>query len=111
MNRHQFLPLIRKHWTTYLPSKVKALKESGSLREAMQGAAASAEARVDDLRRQGYPDWAAEEVALKEFVYLPPEPGADEEDWEREESAELEAAYQKNPPIPKDDEEDDLPIR
>jgi hypothetical protein len=29
---------------------------------------------------EGYPPWAAEEVALKEFVYLPPEPEAGLED-------------------------------
>jgi hypothetical protein len=32
------------------------------------------------------------------FILLPPEPGAEEEDWERLELAEKEAEYRRNPP-------------
>ena len=39
MSVQELKALARKHWGTYLPSKVKALRESGDLEEALQGAA------------------------------------------------------------------------
>ena len=97
--REDILTKIRKHWKKYLPAKVKALREQGGLEESMQAAARMAQQEIERLRASGYQEHEAEEVALKEFVYLPPEPGAGLEDWEREELAELEREYQKNPPV------------
>ena len=94
--RQDILAKIRKHWTTYLPGKVAELKAEGMLEESMQGAAKLAQAEIDHLRSQGYQEHEAEEVALKEFVYLQPEEGADEEDWEREERSEMERNYLEN---------------
>lgn len=90
--------LANKHWKEWLPNKVKELKREGKLNEALQGSANLAQDQISHLMQQGYPDWAAREVALKQFILLPPEDdGLD--DWEREEIAEMEREYQKNPPV------------
>jgi len=71
----------------------------GRLEKAAHGAALMAQDQIEHLMTyRHYPEWAAEEVALKQFILLPPE-GDGLEDWEREELAELEREYRKNPPI------------
>ncbi|MNH48075.1 hypothetical protein D3C77_650210 [compost metagenome] len=45
--------------------------------------------------QQGFPQFAAEEVALSELILLKPEPAAELEPWERAELGKLEAEYQK----------------
>lgn len=46
--------------------------------------------------KAGYPEWGAEEVALKHYyILLNPEPWAEMADWERDELDQLEAEYQK----------------
>jgi len=88
-----------RHWKEWLPKKVAALRAEGRLEEAVHGAALLAQDQIEHLMTyRHYPEWAAEEVALKQFILLPPE-GDGLEDWEREELAELEREYRKNPPI------------
>lgn len=50
------------------------------------------------MSKRHYPDWAAREVALSQFILLPPE-GDGLLDWERKELAKMEREYQKNPPV------------
>jgi hypothetical protein len=90
MNAHGFTKHARKHWTTFLPTKVKELREDGQLEAALQAVGRRAQARVVELMTQGYRPHEAEEVARSELVMLPPEPGAGMEDWEIEELAKLE---------------------
>lgn len=90
---------IRRHWTTYLPQKVAELRAAGTLNEEIQGAARLAQAEIETLKKAGYQDHEAEEVALHRFVYLKPEPGAGIPKDQQAESAELERAYRANPPV------------
>jgi hypothetical protein len=92
----EFEHLIRKHWTKYLPDKVADLRASGELEESMQGAAKLAQDEVERLMKVGYQEQEAKEVALAQFVYLKPEPGAGQPAWERRELAASERAYQRN---------------
>jgi hypothetical protein len=95
----EFAYLIRKHWTKYLPAKVKALRASGELEESIQGAAKLAQAEVEHLMKAGYQEHEAKEVALHQFVYLKPEPGAGQPARERRELAAKEREYRRNPPV------------
>lgn len=89
----QFLSQARKHWTTYLPAKVAALKAAGELEPALRAAAQAAQERLLELMALGYQAHEAEAVARAEHLLLPPEAGADVENWEREELAKLEANF------------------
>jgi hypothetical protein len=91
--------LARKHWTKYCPKMVRELKAERSLETALHGAAALAQDQIDHLMRQGYYEHEAREVALREFILLPEEP---EDDEQARELAEMEAEYQKNPPVTTD---------
>src|SRR3954463_13525293 len=101
MSVEEFKAKARKHWKEFLPEKVRELRAEGRLEEALQGAAQLAQDQVNHLtRHQAYQQHEAEEVALHQFVYLPPEP--EELD---EELAEKEREYQRTPPgIPHEDE-------
>lgn len=96
MNRAQLESKIRRHWTEWLPKKVADLKAENQYEIAVQTTALAAQQRIENLMRAGYPDFAAEEVALSELVLLPPEKDAELEDWEREELDEMERNYQQN---------------
>ena len=83
----------RAHWSKWLPTKVAELKASGTLEETLRAAAIAAQRTIEDLMAQGYQMHEAEEVALKEHVLLKPEAGADVEDWEAKELADLDRQY------------------
>ncbi|WP_298234419.1 hypothetical protein [uncultured Azohydromonas sp.] len=85
----------RRHWTMWLPEKVRELKAAGELESELQAVAKMAMRRAQELMQQGYRPHEAEEVVLAEYILLSPEPGAEEEDWEREENARLEAEYRE----------------
>ena len=64
------------------------------------GVLTGVQTEIEHLMKQGYPDWAAREVALPLFILLPPEVDADGLDEEqREELAEKEREYRRNPPV------------
>lgn len=92
MDRATLAETARQHWERWLPEKTAELKANGEFAEAIQGAAALAQKEISDLMAQGYPEHAAMEVALKDYILLTPEP--DPDDWESRELAEKEAAYQ-----------------
>jgi hypothetical protein len=85
---------IRHHWTEWLPNRVAELKETGMWEHRVRKTAEQAHKMMRNLMDQGYPDWAAEEVALKELVLLPPEENP--EDEEEAELAEMEREYQRD---------------
>ena len=81
------------HWTKWLPRKVATLKESGTLSEAIQGAASQAQRAMTELIGQGYQEHEAAEVVLPQYVLLPPEPEARLAPWERKELAQKEVRF------------------
>jgi hypothetical protein len=108
MSVPELMTLTYKHWKKYLPSKVRELQASGELNEAVFGAASLAQMEIDHLKKAGYSEQEAREVALRQFVLLPEE--TDEDDEQAQELADMEAEYQKNPPVTIDPGED-LPVR
>ena len=100
MSVRELASLARTHWTKWLPQTVADLRASGQLNEALQGAAGLAQKEIELLMKQGYQEHEAREAALPMFILLPPEPGAEEEDWERLELAEKEAEYPAQPAPP-----------
>ena len=99
MNKAQLEHEIRKHWTTYLPQKVKELRQQGNLEAAIQGSAAIGLKEYQHLKTLGYQDHEAEEVVRSQVVHLEPEAGAGQPAWEREELAQMEREYRKAPPV------------
>ena len=94
MSAQTYQAKARQHWTKWLPNKVAELTAEGQLEAALQTAGKLAQARVLDLMEQRYQQHEAEEVALSEYILLPPEGGAGAEPWETEELARLEREYQ-----------------
>ena len=98
MSVQELKALARKHWEEWLPQKVADLKAQGKLNEALQGAANLAQTEIEHLMsKKHYSVDEAREVALPQFILLPPEQPAEPDEQDRE-LAEKEAAYQRNPP-------------
>lgn len=95
MSAQRYAGMARKHWQTWLPKKVAALKENGELEQAVQTAGKLAFEQVVGLMQQGFQQHEAEEVALSQYIMLKPEKGANMEPWERKELAMLEAEFRK----------------
>lgn len=96
MSAQKYLALARKHWTKWLPERVRTLKADGTLEAELQTAARNAQRKVTELMEQGYRQHEAEEVALAEFVLLKPEPTAEMDPWERRELGKLDREYRKS---------------
>lgn len=92
MSAQRYKAMARKHWSEWLPERVKELKADGILEQELTVAGMNAQSRVLELMQQGYKAHEAEEVALSEYILLPPEPPP-EDDWEAEEIAEMEREY------------------
>ena len=92
MSAMKYIAMARKHWKEWLPERVRELKEEGNLEQELMIAGMNAQDRVLELMQQGFKAHEAEEVALSEYILLPPEPPP-EDDWEAEEIAEMEREY------------------
>ena len=75
MSAQQFKAKARKHWSRWLPSRVRDLREAGELESTLQVAAVNAQEKMLELMAQGFRAHEAEEVALAEYILLRPEPG------------------------------------
>lgn len=96
MSIQQLKAQARKHWTKWLPEKVRELKAEGKLDEVLTGAAQLAQKEIEFLMKyRHYPEHAANEVALKQFILLPPEGDGVPADQQEELDA-MEAEYRKN---------------
>lgn len=88
---------ILKHWKQWLPMKYARLKAEGILDQEAQARAANAQQEISDLMSRGYQEHEAEEVVQAHVLEKPEVDGLDED--QRNELAEKEKAYQKNPPV------------
>ena len=95
MNVAQLASMAREHWMEWLPSKTAELQQEGMFATETVAAAELAMYEIRQLMKQGYPESAAREVALKQFILLEPEPDATEPEWMRLELAEKERVYQE----------------
>lgn len=95
MSAERYAAMARKHWSKWLPERTAELKADGDWESTLRVRGQWAAERVVELMQQGYPQFAAEEVALSEFILLKPEPKANLESWERKELAQLEREYRK----------------
>lgn len=93
MDRATLAAKARQHWEEWLPNKTAELKLDGAWMEASEAAAQQALDLIAQLVTQGYRAHEAEEVALKQYILLTPEPPP-EDDWQEIELAEKERAYQ-----------------
>lgn len=73
MSAQRYRAMARKHWSQWLPERVKELKEIGQLEQTLLVAGTNAQRRVLELMGQGYKAHEAEEVALSEYILLKPE--------------------------------------
>jgi hypothetical protein len=108
MSVEELKALARKHWTGYLPNKVEELRAAGTLEEELTGAANLAQAEIERLMKKGYQEHEAREVALPIFILLKPGPDDAPEDEQDRELRELEAEYQRNPPVLTDQDVEEL---
>lgn len=99
MSVPQLQAKARKHWEQWLPRLTARLKQEGTFAEATHGAAVRAQQEIESLMQEGFRPHEAEEVALKQFILLGPEPDAVETPEERADRAARERAYQKAPPV------------
>ncbi len=100
MSIAQYKAIAWDHWEEWLPKKTAELKEAGDFESALQVAAVNANRKVLQLMQyQHYQKHEAEEVALRQYILLAPEP-VDYENmplWEQEledEMAEKEEEFQ-----------------
>ena len=63
----------KKHWTKYLPSKVKELKSQGILDQEIKRAVEKAAEVHAILVSKGAQSQAAKEIVMQEYILLPPE--------------------------------------
>ena len=70
--------LARKHWTKYLPNKVRELKAEGLLEDELHGVANLAQDEIEALQKKGYQEHEAREVVLPQLILLPPEEEEDD---------------------------------
>lgn len=103
MSAQELASKARKHWAEWLPERTAELKAAGIFGSETMAVAQMAQERIDQLMATGYREHEAEEVALKEYILLPPE----KEEPNREAEA-REAEYQRMmaPIYPEDDPED-----
>jgi hypothetical protein len=89
MTTEAFAAKARRHWKEWLPQKTAQLKALGTFEEAVRYAAAEANKQKLTLMQAGFQEHEADEIVLKEWILLDPEPDRldeeeDEEDEERE---------------------------
>ena len=74
---------------------MRELKAEGLLEDELHGSNL-AQDEIETLQKKGYQEHEAREVVLPQLILLPPE---DEDDEQSRELAEMEAEYQRNPPV------------
>jgi hypothetical protein len=97
MSKDLYKAKAREHVQKWCPRTWAQWKAEGTVDENLQGLANKAQAEYVHLRKVGYQDHEADEVA-RTLVQLKPETnGLDAE--QQAESDEMERAYRKNPPV------------
>jgi hypothetical protein len=101
MSVQELKALARKHWEEWLPDKVAELKREGRLNEELQAAAVMAQEEIESpMKNSHYSVHEAREVALPQFILLPPEdPQAHMDEEMRQELAEMAREYYVDPPV------------
>lgn len=64
-----------KHWRRWRPEATKEMETANAFRAEMLAIAKRANRQYDVLRKQGYMDWEAEDMILRQFILVKPEPG------------------------------------
>ena len=105
MNAAGLAHKARKHWPKYLPKLTAELRAANAFHVETMNAAKRAMRDAQEMMRAGFREHEAEEVVLREYILLPPEPGANLEPEEAEELQALEAEHRAMmrdaPPTPK----------
>ena len=76
MNRLALESKLKKHWQKWHPQKTKELKGAGNFEAEAHAVVKMALKEREVLIKQGYRDFEADEVILKQFILTEPEPDA-----------------------------------
>ena len=63
--------IAEKHWRKHRPKLVAQLEAEGTLYDHLYEAQQSAAEMYGQLSQEGQPDAVADELAMKEFIFLP----------------------------------------
>ena len=95
MNVTHLAKVAKAHWAEWLPEMTAELKKEGTLAIEAQAAASAAAKEMRRLMENGMSEPEAEEQAMKTYILLPPEAGAEMDEESARELAEKEALYQQ----------------
>ena len=70
----QYTEKALKHWKQWRPKMVAEMLRLGTLDQEVQAASKEAARQVSELMQAGMQQFEAEEMVLRELIYLTPEP-------------------------------------
>jgi hypothetical protein len=74
MDREMLVTVAQRHWEMWLPKKTRKLKAAGQFETVIQTAVARASAEIAVLLNRGCQAREAEDITLRKYVCLKPEP-------------------------------------
>ncbi|MES9942079.1 MAG: hypothetical protein ABW104_12120 [Candidatus Thiodiazotropha sp. 6PLUC2] len=80
MNLHNWISKAKEHWKEFQPTRYQELKESGQLEQALQQAAEQTHLEMSELEEAGYQNHEAWEMVRERYLFLPEEPGLEDEE-------------------------------
>jgi hypothetical protein len=69
----EYTKLALEHWKKWRPETYRQMQEDGTLNEMTQNAGKEAARQVAELMLAGARQFEAEEMVLREIIFLPPE--------------------------------------
>ena len=69
----QYTEKALKHWEEWRPKMVREMRRKGTLNQEVQKASREAAQQVADLMEAGLQKFEAEEMVLRDLIYLTPE--------------------------------------
>jgi hypothetical protein len=79
MNLNNWISKAKEHWKEFQPTRYQELKESGQLEQALQQAAEQTHLEMSELEEAGYQNHEAWEMVRERYLFLPEEPGLEDQ--------------------------------
>ncbi|MCG8004246.1 MAG: hypothetical protein JAY88_12405 [Candidatus Thiodiazotropha lotti] len=79
MNLNDWISKAKEHWKEFQPTRYQELKESGQLEQALQQAAEQTHLEMSELEEAGYQNHEAWEMVRERYLFLPEEPGLEDQ--------------------------------
>ncbi|MEW8437168.1 MAG: hypothetical protein AB2689_03340 [Candidatus Thiodiazotropha taylori] len=80
MNLNNWISKAKEHWKEFQPTRYQELKESGQLEQALQEAAEQTHLEMSELEEAGFQNHEAWEMVRERYLFLPEEPGLEDEE-------------------------------